>query len=144
MSEAYYTDLRLTNRGFDQQTSDRNAVDISIPFRTDLQTVEGRENLAQAIINRLLTRQGELSKLGHPTYGSRLYLIGGQPNNLRTQAKADFYIRECLAQESRIAEITFIEFATPDRLDTRSTLQISIGIQPTGGASFSLNVPINL
>ncbi|MGV2388060.1 MAG UNVERIFIED_CONTAM: hypothetical protein LVR29_06225 [Microcystis novacekii LVE1205-3] len=37
----------------------------------DLGAIEGQTNLRQAILNRLLTRKGELAKLGHPDYGSR-------------------------------------------------------------------------
>lgn len=145
MSDQAYTDLALTRRSFEQLTSDREQTDIVVQGGGDLQTVGGRESLAQAIINRLLTRKGELAKLGHPAYGSRLHLLAGEPNNVRTQARADFYLRECLAQESRIEEVRFIEFAVPNRLDTRSTLQVSIGIRPKESTQLLLlDIPLNL
>ena len=44
---------------------------------TDLDRLKGRENLAQALILRLLTPLGSLKGLGHANYGSRLHeLIG--------------------------------------------------------------------
>lgn len=145
MSEELYTDLRLTRRGFDQLTSDRDYVDLTTALGGDIDTVSGRENLAQAITNRLLTRVGELAGLGHPNYGSKLYLLIGEPNNLRTQARADFYMRQCLEQEKRIEEITFIRFLDPGRLENRSTLRIEVGIKPIGSVDpFSISIPINL
>lgn len=141
----YLKDLKITGRSFDVQTSDREYVDLLTDRRGDLQTVEGRDNLAQAVINRLLTRQGELAALGHPRYGSRLYLLVGEPNNLRVRALADAYIREALAQESRIAKVSFVTFDAPSRTETRNTLKATIGVQPSGNApAFSILLPINL
>lgn len=140
-----FKDLRITGRSFDVQTSDREFVDLQTDYRGDLQTVSGRDNLVQAVINRLLTRQGELTVLGHPTYGSRLFTLIGQPNNLRVRALADAYIREALAQDKRIAKVNFVTFNAPGRGDDRSTLQATIGVQPAGqAAEFSILLPINL
>lgn len=143
----FLKDIRLTGRGFDIQTSDRSFVDLWASRRGDLATVEGRENLVQAILNRLLTRQGELSTLGHPKYGSRLYLLIGEPNNLRVRGLADAYIREALAQEPRVGKINFISFDAPDRNAGRSTLRVTLGVQPAGGSTqdaFTIFIPINL
>ena len=123
-------DLQLSRRSFDQQLSDRQTVDLELDALGDLATVSGRENLAQAIVNRLLTRQGALSMLGHPTYGSRLHTLAGEPNNLRLRGLAEVYIRECLGQEPRIREIVRIAFAAPDRYDTRSILKVEIIVKP--------------
>lgn len=126
----YYKDLQLTRRFFDRETSDRQYVDLQASVRKDLQTVDGRDNLAQAIINRLLTRKGELKSLGHPNYGSRLYLLVGELNNIRIRGKAELYIRECLAQEKRIEEVTQINFAPPVRDLDRNVLKTEIFIKP--------------
>jgi phage baseplate assembly protein W len=124
------TDLFLTRRSFDDLTSDREGIDLAIE-RGDIKLVGGRANLAQAIVNRLLTRRGELAGLGHPDYGSRLYLLIGEPNSRRTQAVAELYIREALASEPRIREIAAISFAPPSpRPEKRSVLEVSIAIAP--------------
>ena len=39
----------------------------------DFRAVAGHDNLAQAVVMRLLTPRGELTPLGHPDYGSRLH-----------------------------------------------------------------------
>ena len=102
-------DLKLTRRDFDQQVSDRDTVDLITSASGDLQTVSARANLGQAIINRLFTRKGELTKLGHPGYGSRLYQLIGELNNTRVKGLAELYIRESLAAEERIEAITRID-----------------------------------
>ena len=78
------TDLYLTNRSLGDQADDRTAVDIGYE-RGDLQLVSDRENLAQAILNRLLTRQGETRGPGTSDYGSRLYQLVGEPNTRRAR-----------------------------------------------------------
>lgn len=112
----------------------------------DLNRVDGRKNLAQAIVNRFYTRRGELTKLGHPSYGSRLYLLMGEPNNIRTRKLAELYIRECLEQESRIAEIKEIRFEPPSRdLDKRNVLLTTIILQPVGESTdLNIQLAINL
>src|SRR5687768_14662684 len=47
----------------------------------DLGTITERENLAQALILRLLTPRGSLAALGHAQYGSLLHEIVGQRKN---------------------------------------------------------------
>lgn len=146
MAEDFFKmDIKLTGRGFDQEASDRSYVDLEVSGRSDLATVEGRENLVQAILNRLLTRQGELATLGHPKYGSRLHTLIGEPNNLRVRGLADAYIREALAQESRVAKINWISFDAPTRGYDRSTLRATLSVQPVSNAApFTIQIPINL
>jgi phage baseplate assembly protein W len=70
--------------------------------RSDLGAVAGRENLAQALILRLLTPLGGLSGLGHPGFGSRLGALIGRGNDDTTRHLARLYTLEALAQEPRI------------------------------------------
>ncbi|MFZ6028602.1 MAG: DUF2634 domain-containing protein [Chloroflexota bacterium] len=124
------TDLFLTQRGFNALASDRAGVDIVIA-RGDLCLVSGRANLNQAILGRLFTRRGELAGLGHPDYGSRLYLLIGEPNTPRTQAVAELYIREALAEEARVTEIREIAFKPPSlRAGERDVLALTLSVLP--------------
>lgn len=124
------TDLFITRRGFDTLTSDRTGVDVIIEHG-DLKLATGHANLRQAILNRLFTRQGELTDLGHPEYGSRLYQLIGEPNTRRAQALAELYIREALAYELRIAEILLIVFEPPSmQADKRNALVLTLAILP--------------
>lgn len=111
-----------------------------------LATVSGRDNLTQAILNRFNTRQGELAALGHPDYGSRLHLLMGEINNERTRKLAELYIRESLAQESRVAAIKEILFEPPSRdAEKRDKLITTLIIQPIGDPiDLTVQMAINL
>ena len=151
--ESFFLDLKLANgqaseltgRNFDEQIADRDGVTLVATVQKDLATLAGRANLVQAIINRLLTRKGELRSLGHPDYGSRLYELVGEPNNIRIQGLAEIYIRESLAQESRIEAITGIAFAPINRQKEKHEMRIQISVKPQGMAqNLTLILPINL
>lgn len=143
--DAFRKDIRLTRRAFEQMTSDRESVDLIASARGDVQTVAGRENLAQAIINRLLTRRGELTRLGHPNYGSRLHRLVGELNNVRTRGLAEIYIRESLAQEPRIQKVVRVAFAPPARGQERDTLYVAITVQPVGSEeNIAITIPLSV
>lgn len=142
--DIYLKDIQIARRRYDLQVSDRDYVDLETSNRGDLALVNGKDNLVQAILNRLLTRQGELKTLGHPRYGSRLYQLIGEPNNLRVRGLADAYIREALAQEKRIAKVNFITFSAPERGADRSVLRATLSVRSHSGDDFSILLPINL
>lgn len=78
---------------------------------TDVAVLDGRENLAQAMILRLLTPRGSLGELGHAAYGSRLHeLIGRRKTSaLRNLCRA--FVLEAVAQEPRVqAKAVSLEF----------------------------------
>lgn len=112
----------------------------------DLGTVDRRSNLTQAILNRFYTRRGELTQLGHPDYGSRLHLLMGEMNNTRTRRLAELYIRECLAQETRISEVQQIMFEPPSRdLEKRNVLVTTIVLKPIDNSgNLTLRIGLNL
>ena len=73
------------------QTHDASPLDLTLRRRSprginapnaleavDLGTVSERENLAQALILRLMTPRGSLAALGHRAYGSQLYKLVGE------------------------------------------------------------------
>jgi phage baseplate assembly protein W len=139
------TDLQLTRRSFDRLVSDREIVDLIASTSGDVQTVSGRANLGQAIVNRLFTRKGALAPLGHPNYGSRLYQLVGEPNNARVRGLAELFIRESLAQEPRVEAITSITFAALRRGFTRNFLEVAISVKPVGeAAELTFVIPLNL
>jgi phage baseplate assembly protein W len=102
------------------------------PNRTpyqDLATAEGVNNLRQALVNRLLTRCGELAGLGHPTYGSRLYELIGRPNSATQRHLAKLHVLEALAQEPRIDAKKIHVTVQTDARD-RDAVVIEIRVQP--------------
>jgi phage baseplate assembly protein W len=82
--------------------------DLQVSPTGDLVIVSEEPNLAQAIINRLRTIEGELYEIEHPTYGSRLYDFIGELNNDLTRNRIRNYIKSTLMKEPRIKEIVKI------------------------------------
>ncbi len=132
VSDRQAVDMLLAQLGTCGRGIYRESVDVVVSQR-DLLTITGRENLAQAIINRLLTRQGELASLGHLDYGSRLHELIGELNNARTRLRAEMYIRECLAQEALVQEVTQVIFAPPARTYSPDVLDVTIVLRLVGG-----------
>jgi phage baseplate assembly protein W len=71
----------------------------------DLATVAGVENISQALLLRFLTRQGELAPLGHPTYGSQLHRLIGEPNTETNRNLAKLYALQALDGEARVEKV---------------------------------------
>jgi phage baseplate assembly protein W len=115
-------DLRVTPGG---QGGLRLAGDVH-----DLAIVSGRENLAQALMLRLLTSQGALESLGHPSFGSRLPSLIGRLNNEQTRNLARLYTIEAIGQEPRVRELRDLQVETiaaqPD------TIRIAFSVVPLG------------
>ncbi|HRW08410.1 MAG: hypothetical protein KDE47_26975 [Caldilineaceae bacterium] len=106
-------------------------------LREDLATITGRENLGQAILLRLLTPRGELSALGHPTYGSRLHELVGRQNTATTRNLVRLHILESLQQEVRVQEV--IDLTVTPTPGTRDRIDVELTVQPVG---FSATVTI--
>jgi phage baseplate assembly protein W len=92
---------------------------------TDLQTLQDVENLQQALLMRFLTRQGELSKLGHPDYGCRLYTLIGELNTPVNRNRAKLFVLESLGAEPRVEQVISVDVTAGarDRIDIRVGLR---------------------
>ena len=92
----------------------------------DLQGLAGVQNLQQGLILRFLTQQGELAHLGHPTYGSRLHELVGEPNTETTRNRAKLYALQALNDEPRVASVRSITVTTragqPTWVDIRAAV----------------------
>jgi phage baseplate assembly protein W len=94
----------------------------------DLRMVSGRENLAQALIIRLLTPRGDLAVLGHPNFGSRLISLIGQLNDETTRNLARLYTIEALNAEPRVKKVLDLTIDVPrGRPDT---IQLNFSVLP--------------
>ncbi len=95
----------------------------------DLGVVEERENIAQALILRLMTPRGSLAALGHAAYGSLLYRLIGE---LKTEAMRNLcraYVLETVAQEPRV-EPAAVAFTFDRAAETPSSLAFTLEVQP--------------
>jgi phage baseplate assembly protein W len=100
----------------------------------DLGRTAGRDNLAQAVVMRLLTPRGELEALGHPEYGSRLHELVGRTNTTSTRNLAKLYILESLAAEPRVEKVVRVDVApapgTRDRVDVQLQVLPARDLEP--------------
>ncbi|WP_163541340.1 GPW/gp25 family protein [Occultella kanbiaonis] len=153
------TDLRLVGdlltaaqreRGEDLRTGPRPQ--LLEPGRPDpghdLLPVTGWENLEQALLLRFLTEVGELAHLGHPTYGSRLHELIGEPNTPTTRNRAKLHALQALAEEPRVERVATITVTTDPRdatrlevraavviIGTQTELNLVVGVPLVGGAA---------
>jgi phage baseplate assembly protein W len=99
-------DLRLL-RNLERQTMNDRGTDLLVEDDEprDLIVVGGHDNLAQALLLRFLTPFGELTLLGHPDYGSKLFDLIGELNNVANRNRARMYVLQALAAEPRVAEV---------------------------------------
>jgi phage baseplate assembly protein W len=121
--EAVHRELRPVYKVVDRKTpppSGRGRV-------WDLTPRAGKENLAQAIIMRLLTPRGELAALGHPEYGSRIHELIGRENTTTQRNLLKLYALEALQLEPRVAKV--VELKVTPSPGTRSTVDVLLRVQ---------------
>jgi len=111
--------------------------DLALTPTGDIESVSGDMNLAQAIVHRIRTGTGELTDIGHSTYGSRLYDMIGQPNTERTRELVRNITRECLSQDPRVKEIVSIIVRVP--IENLNRVDIDVTIIPIAST-----VPLNI
>lgn len=93
----------------------------------DLAVVDEVAAARQLLVNRLKTRRGELSRIGHPNYGSRHHELIGQPNTERTRNLVKLHVLEALRREPRIAEVTRCDVTSAPR--PRDVVRIELDIR---------------
>ncbi len=110
----------------------------------DLATLDGRENLAQALMLRLLTPRGTLAALGHADYGSRLSELIGRHKNEELRNLCRAFVLETAAQEPRVE---------PKAVDVRFELEeerfdnfvFTLAVAPVaGGDPVTLSLEVGL
>lgn len=110
----------------------------------DLAAVTGRENLAQALVLRLLTARGTLAALGHPDYGSRLGELVGEPKTEAQRSRCRAFVLECVAQEPRVEDAA-TDLAFDPLQEQVDSFVFVLGVRPVdGGDPVTLGVEIGL
>jgi len=110
----------------------------------DLNSVAGLDNLTQAIANRLKTRKGELTSLGHPDYGSRHHELIGQPNVQRTRDLIKLYVLQALRDEPRIERV-LVATVQPEHQPPRDTVRIELRVRVIDQSTpLNLVIPFSL
>ena len=125
-------DLRLL-RDLEKQNSRNPGNDLNVRKRPetgddDLEILGRVNNLSQALLLRFLTEVGELTLLGHPNYGSRLFELIGELNNETNRNRAKLFVLEALQAEPRVKEVRSVN-VTQNRAD-RTRMDISMSLLP--------------
>lgn len=113
-------------------------------MQTDLASIEARENIAQALLLRLLTPVGSLTTLGHSEYGSRLgELIGRRKTEeLRNLCRA--FVLEAVAREPRV-EPKAVDLTFDPPAEQIDNFVLTVAVQPIrGGDPVSLSLEVGL
>ncbi|HLN62326.1 MAG TPA: GPW/gp25 family protein [Symbiobacteriaceae bacterium] len=129
-----------TDLGIDLALMPRSGLGLSLEYIVaggDLATVRAEENLRQAIWLRLATPLGELTHLGHPDFGSRLYKLIGRLITPEVLSLARAYVREALRREPRIQSVESLS-VKPDAFRP-GVLLIDAAVRPVDRAE-----PLNL
>lgn len=120
--EVFLTDISLVNGQFQFNNG-------------DIALVSGRENLKQAISNRIVTDHGDL--LYHGTYGANLGRLKGSLNGPTRGMVAASYVEDALGDENRIQAINSIKATSQgDRLN------IVGEVVPITGAALTTNTVV--
>lgn len=138
--ERFGTDLRLLTdllRG-DSRSGGEDLKTVETAGGVDLERVAGVENLQQALLLRFLTPVGDLARLGHPRYGSRLFELVGELNTETNRNRAKLFVLEALAAEPRVAEVLRVA-VTADRRRDPARIDVAVSLR-----AVDLDTPVNL
>lgn len=103
----------------------------------DLDLVSGRDNMVQALSNRLKTLRNEL--VYHPGYGSHISLALGLKMPPFINLMASAWVQECLQEEPRIASVEKVQA----RVDGDALRVSASVILQSDNAPLDLNLVIN-
>ncbi len=98
----------------------------------DFATISGRENLAHALLLRLLTPRGSLAALGHAAYGSRLHELIGRSKTSALRDLCRAFVLEVVAQEPRV-ENEAVELIFDPLAETAESFVFTLAVRPVAG-----------
>lgn len=121
----------------------RPAGDVDLATgRGGLQTVDGRDNLAQALMLRLLVGAGELAALGHPRYGSRIRELIGEPLDSPNLALLRRYVRKALMRDPRVKDVVRVDVRA--KKDQPGTVDVDAVVRPGSGSQVQVSVELDV
>ncbi|WP_300444920.1 DUF2634 domain-containing protein [Zoogloea sp.] len=132
--DLFGTDLRLVF------ARDSEGADLATGLQ-DLETVEGLENLVQALTLRLLVDRGELAGLAHPRYGSRIRDLIGEPLDRANLELLRRYVRQELLRDPRVEEVLQVSVTPHDA--RRDGVDVLARVRAVTGQEASLEVHVD-
>lgn len=143
MADVLFTDLRLrfNENGADLDCNGFGSNSDAKP-RRDIQTVSGLDNLAQALKLRLLIPRGELTQLGHPTYGSRVADLIGETLDRSNLELLRRYVRKALKSDPRVDDI--VSLAVTAHRDFPGAVDVTAKVRAVTGDTVPLDLTMML
>lgn len=129
-NERWETDLRLL-RNLEYQNDRNRGSDLATQIRpgtgkVDLETLSEADNLKQALLLRFLTPVGEMTVLGHPGYGSRLFELLGEPITQSTLNRAKLFTLLALQAEPRVKDVISVNVKYNRKEQTTIKIEVSL------------------
>lgn len=108
----------------------------------DLERVQGLDNLAQALTLRLLVQRGELDRIAHPRFGSRIHELIGMTLDRPNLDLLRRHVRAALLADPRVAAVVSLRVeaiaAHP------GAVQVTAAVQAKTGAITDVEVALDL
>jgi phage baseplate assembly protein W len=104
--------------------------------------VEDLDNLRQALILRLLVQRGELLRLGHERYGSKVYELIGEPLTSANLELLRRIIQKTLREDPRVREV--VRVAVRPRVESPGAVDIEVVITAITDAEVPLHLTVDL
>ena len=133
-TDPFKADLRLD---WPAQAPDPSAPAVSGPT-----TVDGRDNLVQALLLRLAVDRGELAGLAHPGYGSRIHDLIGEPMDRANKELLRRYVREALKAERRVKDILWVR--VEDSPARPGVLEITAAVRDVADGQIELGMHLDV
>lgn len=131
-AEATFTDLDLELYGRDFMLQEGR---LSTTIEGRLRTVQGRDNIKQALLQRIGTGRGEL--VLHPTYGiDRMLAVGVEGTRANVEV-AGLEVARTIAQDPRV---TFVRDVAIHFVDTANKASMGVGLIGPAQRDLALNL----
>lgn len=134
MSSPFGTDLKLVFR----RSGD---VDLSVAGR-DIETVSGADNLAQALMMRILVDRGDLGPLGHPRYGSEVSTLIGKPLDRENLELLRRFVKVALLRDPRVESVPSVRVSA--RADIPGAVDVVARVKPKAAAAIQLELTLDV
>lgn len=120
--------------------------DLELNFNVDepqaTTIVDDMESLKQNLLLRLLIERGNLSSLGYPHYGSRIYDFIGKLQSSDNVQLLRRLIKKTILQEKRVAKVRLVDVR--QSLVDPNTLNVDILVQAVNKELLKLEIATDL
>lgn len=108
----------------------------------EVDTVSGVKNLTQALTLRLLVYKREIAGIGHPTYGSRVREMIGEPLTRENLELLRRHVRQALRADARVTEV--VSLTVTARRDVPGAVDVAAKIRAITDEEVELAVALDL